>query len=67
MVFQIQNVKKSAFHLIFLKEPEGISNQAPKENQALTSKVLKEIVDAPFENFNEHYFQGSCKKQFDGV
>ena len=50
-----------------MKEPKGISNQEPKENQDLTSKVLKEIVDAPFENFHEHYFQGSCKKQFDSV
>ena len=53
--------------LDFLEGATDISAEAHKENQVVTLEIVKDIVDAPFETCHEHYFQGSCKKQFDSM
>ena len=45
---------KECITLDFLEEKDVISAEVHKENQAVTSKNLKAIVDVLFENCHEH-------------
>ena len=43
--------------LDFLEGEDDIYVEAHKENQVVISEILKEIVDAPFEECHQKYFQ----------